>query len=176
MTLQEVLAIAEECGFSHSGEMNVEKLELLDAVREMCAADRCKVYGHSWSCPPACGTLDDIRKAIAPYKCGVLVQTTGDLEDEFDIETIEETGARHKENFLRFVEALHALGGSFYPMSAGTCTLCTPCAYPEPCRFPDKRLSSMEACGIFVSRICEDSGLPYYYGKNTMTYTSCVLF
>jgi hypothetical protein len=33
----------------------------------------------------------------------------------------------------------------------------------------------MEACGLLVSRVCEVSGLGYYYGSKTMTYTACIL-
>ena len=34
---------------------------------------------------------------------------------------------------------------------------------------------SMEAYGLLVSDACTSAGLEYYYGKNTMTYTSCIL-
>ena len=33
----------------------------------------------------------------------------------------------------------------------------------------------MEAYGLVVSQVCQDSGLPYYYGPQTITYTACVL-
>ena len=33
----------------------------------------------------------------------------------------------------------------------------------------------MEAYGLVVSQVCQDSGLPYYYGPRTITYTACVL-
>ena len=63
------------------------------------------------------------------------------------------------------------------PLTAGSCTLCARCTYPDrPCRYPTKRLSSMEAYGLFVSDICTRSGLAYNYGPRTMTYTSCVLY
>ena len=63
------------------------------------------------------------------------------------------------------------------PLTAGSCTLCARCTYPDrPCRYPTKRLSSMEAYGLFVSDICTRSGLAYNYGLRTMTYTSCVLY
>ena len=44
------------------------------------------------------------------------------------------------------------------------------------CRYPAKRLSSMEAFGLFVSNVCSRSGLGYNYGARTMTYTSCLLY
>ena len=62
------------------------------------------------------------------------------------------------------------------PLSAGPCTLCARCTCPtRPCRYPSKRLTSMEAYGLWVSDICQKSGLPYNYGPQTLTYTSCVL-
>ena len=33
----------------------------------------------------------------------------------------------------------------------------------------------MEACGLFVSKVCEDSGMRYYYGPRTITFSCCVL-
>lgn len=55
-------------------------------------------------------------------------------------------------------------------------TICSQCTYPDsPSRFPDKAIPSMEAYGLLVSKVCEKSGLPYYYGPKTLTYTSCVL-
>ena len=63
------------------------------------------------------------------------------------------------------------------PLKAGCCTICAKCTYPDkPCRYPSKRLSSMEAFGLFVSDICARSGLGYNYGPRTMTYTSCLLY
>ncbi|MDR1217403.1 MAG: DUF2284 domain-containing protein [Oscillospiraceae bacterium] len=54
--------------------------------------------------------------------------------------------------------------------------LMTPCVYPDaPCRFPDKLAYSMEACGLFVSRVCTDNGLKYNHGKDTICYTACFL-
>ena len=63
------------------------------------------------------------------------------------------------------------------PLTAGCWTVCAKCTYPDkPCRYPSKRLSSMEAFGLFVSDICARSGLGYNYGPRTMTYTSCLLY
>ena len=67
MTQQELLSMAEEVGFSHAGELNRAALEFLPQVREMCAADRCHNYGRCWTCPPACGTLEEAaRRALSP--------------------------------------------------------------------------------------------------------------
>ena len=65
----------------------------------------------------------------------------------------------------------------YLPLTAGTCTLCHTCTYPDrPCRHPKQRLSSMEAYGLFVSDVCVRSNLAYNYGPRTLTYTACVLY
>ena len=175
-TTQEILQMAQDCGFSHVGELNVGALEFMPEVRDMCAAGRCQKYGTSWTCPPACGTLEEVAAQAAKYSRGVLLQTTAELEDDFDVEAMMQAEQDQKRSFLDFVERLRQEYPDCLPMATGGCTLCPQCTYPDaPCRFPKKAIPSMEAYGLLVSKVCEQSNLPYYYGPRTLTYTSCVL-
>ena len=62
-------------------------------------------------------------------------------------------------------------------IGAGCCMICETCSYPDsPCRFPQKKISSMEACGMLVSEVCQKNDLKYYYGPNTISYVAGVLF
>ena len=168
--------LAEKAGFSHMGELNVSKLSFLPQVREMCAADRCRNYGRSWTCPPYCGTLEEISARAMQFRRGILVQSTGMMEDDFDIECMMETEQLQKERFLSLVEQVRERFPDCLPMAAGACMICKQCTCPnEPCRFPKRAIPSMEAYGLVVSQVCEDSGIPYYYGPKTITYTSCIL-
>lgn len=176
MTLTEVLALATDLGFSHAGPLNVQSLKFLPEVRDMCAADRCHNYGKCWTCPPHCGTLEEMSQRAAGYTSGILVQSTAQMEDDFDVECMLETEHLQKRLFSLLVSKLSQSGVDFLPLATGACTICNPCACPdEPCRFPQQAIPSMEAYGLVVSQVCQDSGLPYYYGPRTMTYTSCVL-
>lgn len=175
-TTQEIIRLAQRCGFTHVGELKMEALDFLPAVRDMCAADRCQKYGKSWTCPPGCGTLEEISARVARYNRGVLLQTTAELEDDFDVERMQQAEQDQKCAFLKFVDALRREYPCCLPMATGGCTICPQCTYPDaPCRFPDRAIPSMEAYGLLVSKVCEKSGLPYYYGPSTLTYTSCVL-
>lgn len=176
MTAEELLALAEETGFSHWGELNVAALRFMPEVRAMCAADKCRSYGRNWCCPPHCGSLEDMAARVQGFSRGILVQSTGRLEDEFDFETMAETEKEHKKRFERLMAALAARGVRCLGMGAGTCSVCAECSCPDvPCRFPERAMPSMEACGLLVSQVCRDSGLGYYYGKKSITYTGCVL-
>lgn len=113
---------------------------------------------------------------MAAYSGGVIVQTTGTMADDFDLDAIRETERLHKTRFLTLARQVRCFQPDCLPLTAGACTLCRKCAYPDkPCRFPGKMLSSMEAYGLLVSDVCIKSGLKYYYGPGTMTFTSCIL-
>ena len=85
-TVEKAKKIAEEVGFSHIGDLNMSALKFLPEVRAMCAADKCSRYGKSWRCPPACGTLEHAAEIVKAYDCGIIVQTTGMMEDDYDYE------------------------------------------------------------------------------------------
>ena len=44
------------------------------------------------------------------------------------------------------------------------------------CRFPERMHSSMEANGLFVSQVCKDNGVKYYYGPDSICFVGCFLF
>lgn len=168
--------LALEAGFTAAGELSMDALVFLPEVRQMCSADKCGAYGKNWRCPPACGSLEEITARVAPYSYGMLVQTTGKMEDEFDGETIAATGKAHAESFRRLMREVKKSYPDALGMGAGTCDRCKTCTYPDqPCRYPDDSYSSMEAYGLWVSRVCELSQLPYNYGPCTITFTSCFL-
>jgi predicted metal-binding protein len=174
--LEQIIQLAEQVGFSHAGELKLAALEFRPEVRAMCADDRCGNYGKTWTCPPGCGTLEEITARAAQYSVGVLLQSTGQLEDKFDVETMLDTGKLQKERMDALLPQVRALYPNCLPMGAGGCGQCAQCTYPDaPCRHPDLAYPSMEAYGLVVSDVCRASGVPYYYGENTITYTGCIL-
>ncbi|MCD8155593.1 MAG: DUF2284 domain-containing protein [Clostridiales bacterium] len=176
MDIDKIRELGIGIGFYRVEPMDVKRIQLLPEVREMCRKNKCHMYGNNWSCPPACGTLEECREKISGYTKGILVQTRGDLEDEFDGEGMMETEALHKEHFLEMHDRLVKEFPGMLSVGSGTCTRCKKCSYPDaPCRFPEKKFSSMEAYGMLVTQVCQDNGVEYYYGPGTITYTSCFL-
>ena len=177
MTRKEAVRLAADAGFAGRGIFRAEDLRFLEEVRDMCRADKCGNYGRLWTCPPACGTLDEIRARTGRFAWGIVLQTTEFMEDEFDGEAIENAQETQRERFTEYCGFLRDAGEDFFPMGSGGCGQCGTCTFPDaPCRFPDKAFPSMEACGLLVTDVCRIAGTPYYYGKNTVTFTACVLF
>ncbi|MDC7287218.1 DUF2284 domain-containing protein [Blautia schinkii] len=176
LQMREMEVLGKDIGFSNVAEMDVGTVRLLGDVRRMCESNGCGMYGRNWSCPPACGSLEECEARISGYRRGILVQTVGELEDEFDGEGMMETEARHKDAFVRMHDELKKVFPKLLSIGAGCCTRCKVCSYPDaPCRFPEKQFSSMEAYGMLVTQICQDNGMAYYYGPGTIAYTSCFL-
>lgn len=168
---------ARESGFDTVAPMDPGTLSFLPEVRSMCAADRCRSYNKNWSCPPACGTIEAWAEKCSHYTKGLILQTVGDREDSFDIEAMMEAAEENKRQTDALADQLLAEGADFLLMSAGTCTRCEECTYPDaPCRFPEKLFPSMEACGLFVSQVCRDNGVAYNYGDEKIAYTCCILY
>jgi predicted metal-binding protein len=174
--MTDLVQAALDAGFSHAALMDPATARVRTEGRELGAADSCHVYGRCWTCPPACGTLDEARQTLARYRTGLLVQTTGELEDPYDYESMVAIGERQKQRLIEFRETLRANYPGMTTLGNGGCTICETCAYPSaPCRHPDLAVASMEAFGLVVSDVCTDNGLGYYYGPNTITYTGCYL-
>lgn len=171
-----ITAVALESGFSNTAPLVMDTIILHPEVRDTCAKNKCQAYDTNWSCPPACGTLEECWKELQQYTSGILLQTRGLLEDSMDFEGMMRIEEEHKEHVYRFADKVREL----YPgclILGGVCTFCKKCTYPDaPCRFPMKRISSMEAYGMFVSEVCKANNLTYYYGPDTLAYVSCAFF
>lgn len=167
---------AKKCGFTHAAALNMEALIPMPEIREACAADRCRAYGKNWTCPPHCGTLEECGQRLKRYSRGILLQTVGTTEKRIDTRAYARTEQTHNAAFYRFVEEIRKVQPEALCLGAGGCRICGSCAWPEACRFPEKACASMEAYGLFVSKVCQESGLDYYYGEKTVAYCACVLF
>ena len=176
MTAADLVAAALDFGFSHAAPLDPATLQVREEVRDMCAADRCQLYGRSWTCPPGSGPLSGNRRTVARYRTGLLVQTTAELEDPYDYEGMMAADAEQKRLLAEFREELWPRWPDLLTLGNGACTICPECTYPDaPCRLPDQAIESMEAFGLIVSDTCSANGLGYYYGPNTVTYTGCYL-
>lgn len=174
--MKEWIEKAQEIGFTHAGILEPATLKVREMVRDTCASGRCNAYGHNWTCPPACGTLEECAEKMKKYEHGILLQTVGELKKMIDTKGYMETEKRHRESLLVFAKEIHKVYPDALCLGAGGCRVCEKCAYPEPCRFPDQAVPSMEAYGLFVTQVCRDNHMEYNYGPRTIAYTACVLF
>jgi predicted metal-binding protein len=143
--------------------------ELLKA----CETNTCGMYNKCWTCPPASGSIEKQKERITSFSSAIVFTTKYDLEDSFDYDGM----MKGKDNHFLLTCELHEKFGKTNPVyGAGACSLCDTCAYPEPCVFPEKIFSSIEAAGIDVTCLSKAGKLRYNNGENTVTYFSLILF
>ena len=170
------ITTAAQMGFTHAAPLDTAALVPRADVRDMCAADKCGAYGKNWTCPPHCGTLEECAAELSRYSRGILLQTVGTMEKAIDTKAYRRTEEKHLQQFHRFCDELRKVYPDALCLGSGGCRICGKCAFPEPCRFPEKACSSMEGYGLFVTQVCRSNGLAYHHGPRTITYTACVLF
>ena len=151
--------------------VEVKDIEFSEEVVAACRANYCGNYNKSWMCPPHVGTLEELKSRYTAYRYAFVFTTRHEVEDSFDIEGMFAARLVHDE-----VEDLirPCLPENARVLGAGGCNVCKQCAYPEPCRFPEKAKSSVEACGINVVSLAKTAKINYTNGENTVTYFSVV--
>ena len=152
-------------------ELNTEDVEFSEEVVAACRANYCGNYNKSWRCPPNVGTLDELKAKYTQYLQAFVFTTKHAIEDSFDIEGMFEARVEHDkvEDLIRPV-----LPAGSQVLGAGRCNVCKKCAFPEPCRFPEKAKTSVEACGINVVSLAKTAKINYTNGENTVTYFTLV--
>lgn len=144
-------------------------------IREACERNYCGCYGKSWTCPPGVGEIDELREKLMKYSSAFIFTTKHSLEDSFDFEGMQTAHKVHDEVTDRLRDICSEYGALL--LGAGSCRICGKCTYPDsPCRFPDKALTSLEACGVNVMALSKAAGINYINGANTVTYFTAVLF
>jgi predicted metal-binding protein len=169
----ETVLRAALAGRAHEiGLIETSALTFSPELYKTCAVNTCGNYNKCWTCPPAVGTLEEQREKILCWKYALVFTTKVDLEDSFDIEGMTEGGKTHNS----LTTDIRRQFGAYPVYGAGGCKVCNICAYPGPCRFPDRAVSAVEAAGINVTELSRTAHLKYNNGPNTVTYFSMILF
>ena len=172
----ELVKLCLNVGAVKAEEVPVSKLEFQPELRELCSQNACGRYARNYTCPPYIGDVSKLIDELRTFKKAVVWQNIYPLEDSFDFEGMMSARQRHNAMSLDIASRIYAEFGrkDALVLAAGGCSLCEICAVctDSPCRYPDSALSSLEAYGINVSKICEVSGMRYINGVNTVTYFS----
>lgn len=160
-------------GARQAAELRVEEVPFARSFRTLCQSNACGKYGTSYMCPPDIGEIDALIARAKTFERVVLYQTVGLLEDSYDIEGMLAAGQRHNDLAQKISQELsHAPFSAVLHLGAGGCRVCSVCAKVtgEPCRFPQRAISSLEAYGVDVSALTARCGMNYINGQNTVTY------
>ncbi len=152
-------------------------LEFSQRVRHICQTE-CPMYGKTWACPPAVGSVEDCEKRCGRYQSCLLIGTVTECDDTGDIHATLATRSDHERITNQVRDLLREQGVIPYILSTEACAICDRCAYLDglPCRLPGKMHPCIESHGINLIPTLEANGLDFQYGGNIVTWYSLLFF
>ena len=135
-----------------------QTIEFSDRIRYVCEHE-CPMYGTSWACPPAVGTVAACRERILSYPGALVFTTLCEVDDIADLSAALATRAPHEAVTRQVRDILRQFSPDVLTLSTESCAICEHCAYPDaPCRHPDKMFPCVESHGIVVTALAEKYG------------------
>lgn len=151
-------------------------LTFTERVRFICRQE-CRMYGKTWACPPAVGSVEECKARCMAFADYLLVCTVAEVADISDIGQTLSTRADHEEITRQAEELVKAQGFETYTLSTEACAICKSCTYPHgPCRHPDRMHPCIESHGILLTETAEACGVPFQYGDNVVTWFSMIFY
>lgn len=149
-----------------------------EKIRALCLENKCGNYHNNYMCPPYIGSLEEIRIKLKKFQQGVLLQYVKYLDVRSDSEGVKQTKVDFHNKILQVEDFLREKGvEQVWGMIGGSCGLCDICKarIGEPCLYPDKARTSLEAIAVDVLGLLDKFGLDSKFHADKITWTGCVL-
>ena len=162
MTDSELIRQAETEGF-HAAILSAKDIPVDGSYRKFCEDNLCGKYDANYSCPPACGTVDEVHGRLFAYDKALVLQTIHDIGSYENKEEILKSKKNLNLAILDLTDTLRKAGVECFCLGYGGCPICNPCKQVEgePCAFPNKKISCMSAYCIDVAKLAEKCGLEF---------------
>ena len=155
--MQKLTAIAKELGFPSAAVMETKDLVIVPEWRKYCEQNRCGRYGSNPSCPPACGTVEEMTAKVNRFTHALVVQSVISPED------MKTAGGKFNHNELseQLLTRLPECGiGEHLLITAG----------------PWKQWSCVSAYGIDAQKMADKVGMLCWAHDGLNRFFSLVLF
>ena len=152
-------------------------LEFTERVRWICR-NECPMYGKTWACPPAVGTVDQCQSKCRKYSNCLMIASIAEVADISDIEETLATRPEHEAITNQVRDIFRELGEEPFVLSTEACTVCERCAMldGQPCRKPERMHPCVESHGINIVPVLEECGLEFQFGQNVVTWVSLLFY
>ena len=170
MTDAQLIQWAVEEGFSAAAVVNTDRIVFDPSFRPYCAENLCGQYAANCSCPPDCGSPEEMKQRVLAHKKALVLQSVWQVADYADTVAIKRAKKDHNAAEVRLVKRLRSAGVDGIIVGASGCALCNPCKQTlgQPCSFPDLKYSCMSAYCIFVKKLTDECNMEYTCGDGLL--------
>lgn len=164
MTDLELIALAGEEGFD-AAVIDTAQVPVDARFRPFCEENRCGQYNANYSCPPTCGTPEQMHQRILSGTTALVLKSEWPIAGYEDHKAIRAGKAAHNNAMLRLNETLKAAGYAGICAGGSCCSLCDPCKMTagEPCLHPELRFSCMSAYCVNVAELAKRCGMEFVW-------------
>lgn len=152
-----LIETAMAVGFAHAAIMEVQDLVYIPEYRKYCEENICGNYKLMPTCPPNCGSSDDMYQHVLKYSKVLVLQTEMRLQ-KLDRQEYFATQREHNYLLDKLLEKLQL--ENCLVMSAG----------------PWKKYSCMSAYCIDAAKMAESCNLTCWSNDGVVRYFSSILF
>ena len=173
--MEQMLELARRMGFQNAVLVNTEDVPFEPSFRKYCEDNLCGNYNASWSCPPACGTPEEMKATVLAYPRALLLHTVWEL-DYRDGSAVKQAKNTHNRRMMDLMAELQNTRG--FMIGSSVCGLCETCTVAEgkPCRLPEQMASCMSAYCIYVKKLTDACGLEYDSGEGMINFFGMYVF
>ncbi len=178
MTYEKMIEYAVKEGFADAAVIDTAEIVFDPAFRPYCEENLCGQYGVNYTCPPVCGTPEEMKQRVLSHKKALVLQSVWEISDYTDTKAIKEAKKEHNAAAIRVAKQLRMENHEGFIVGASGCALCSPCAMTEnkPCRFPELAFSCMSAYCIFVRLLAESCHMTYTCEDGLLAFFGMYVF
>ena len=172
MTEQDMIELALAENFAGAVMVDTKDIVFDPIFRPCCEENLCGQYGVNYTCPPDCGSPEEMRQRLLSKKRALVLQTIWEIADYGDNKAIKEAKGAHNAATIRLAKRLRQEGCEGFLVGASGCALCEPCELVahRPCRLPEFQYSCMSAYCVFVRKLAERCGMEYDCGSGLLAF------
>ena len=176
MTDRELLQLAQQNDFK-AAIISTSDIVVDYSFRQFCEENLCGKYGANYSCPPDCGTPQEVHEKLLSKNYALVLQKICDISGYDDKEAVQ--SAKNSVNYavINVMEKMKAEGDNVIHLGYGGCPLCNPCkcSLGQPCVFPDKKISCISAYCINVAELAKTSKMEFDWSQNKLYLFGMIL-
>ena len=177
MSNTELMKLAEEAGF-YAAVLPAKEVPVDGSFRRFCEDNLCGKYNANYSCPPGCGTVEEVHERLFSADKALVLQSIHEIGSYENKEAILKSKKDLNLTILRLTEVLRKDGVQCFCLGYGGCPLCDPCKQVagDPCAFPEKKISCMSAYCIDVGKLAAKCNMEFAWVPEKLFLFGMIVF
>ena len=166
--------LAKNSKFNKVAVIDTSTITFNPIFRMYCKENLCGQYNNNYSCPPFCGTFEQMKNKVVSYKKAIVFQSKFTIKNLKDTQAIKDAQKWHNTMMFKVINDSNKQDGLL--IGASHCMLCDSCEKKQKCKHPELSYSCLSAYCIDVKELAELCCMDYDFKDNTLYLFGLYLF